>query len=46
MAEVIDSGLQYLPKADLEAIADYIMALPPVRHRVSDPSPNEGEPGN
>jgi hypothetical protein len=34
MAEVIDQGTSHLPKEDLEAIATYILSLPPVRHAV------------
>ena len=30
MAEVIDDGLRYLNDADLDAIATYVLALPPV----------------
>lgn len=34
MAEVIDNGLKYLHKDDLAAIAEYVLALPPVEHSV------------
>lgn len=37
MAEVIDNGLKYLRKDDLAAIADYVLALPPVEHAVRKP---------
>lgn len=36
MAEVIDEGLSHLRRGDLEAIARYLLALPPIRHRVAD----------
>jgi mono/diheme cytochrome c family protein len=35
MWEVIQDGLKYLSDADLEAIADYIFAQPPIVHEVS-----------
>jgi mono/diheme cytochrome c family protein len=34
MAEVIDEGLRYLTKEDLQAIARYIHTLPPIEHAV------------
>lgn len=34
MAEVIDNGLQYLRKEDLQAIAEYVLSLPPIEHAV------------
>lgn len=34
MAEVIDDGLKYLNREDLDAIAEFIMTLPPIRHDV------------
>ena len=34
MAGVIDNGLKYLTREDLQAIAEYIMTLPPIRHEV------------
>ena len=34
MAEVIDNGLRFLSKQDLQAIAHYILSLPPVEHAV------------
>lgn len=37
MAEVIDNGLKYLRKDDLTAIAEYVLALPPVEHAVRKP---------
>jgi len=37
MAEVIDNGLRYLKKEDLQAIAEYIRSLPPVEHAVHKP---------
>ena len=36
MADVIDEGLSYLTERDLEAIAEFIMALPPIRHDIGD----------
>jgi mono/diheme cytochrome c family protein len=35
MREVIQDGLKYLSDADLEAIADYLFAQPPIVHEVS-----------
>lgn len=35
MAEVIEDGLKDLTKADLTAIARYLKALPPIRHKVA-----------
>lgn len=37
MAEIIDSGLAYLKPRDLDAIAEFIMALPPIRHEADGP---------
>lgn len=34
MAEAIDEGYSHLTAEDREAIAEYILALPPIRHRV------------
>ena len=34
MVNVIDNGLKYLTEDDLNAIAEYIMSLPPVEHEV------------
>jgi mono/diheme cytochrome c family protein len=34
MAGVIDDGLKHLTREDLQAIAEFIMSLPPVRHEV------------
>ena len=34
MAEVVDEGLQYLTRQDLDAIAHYTLSLPPVEHAV------------
>lgn len=34
MADVIDDGLSYLTEEDVNAIAEFIMTLPPVRHDV------------
>lgn len=34
MAEVIDNGLKHLTKADHEAMAEYLLSLPPIEHRV------------
>lgn len=36
MADVIDDGLAYLTQEDLQAIADYIMTLPAIRHEITD----------
>src|SRR5690348_13165840 len=35
MRETIDDGLKYLSDSDLEAIADYLFAQPPIVHNVS-----------
>jgi hypothetical protein len=35
MREVIQDGVKYLSDADLEAIADYLFAQPPIVHEVS-----------
>jgi mono/diheme cytochrome c family protein len=35
MREVIQDGLKYLSDADLQAIADYLFAQPPIVHEVS-----------
>ena len=35
MADVIDDGLAYLTQEDLQAIADYIMTLPAIRHEIA-----------
>jgi mono/diheme cytochrome c family protein len=37
MAEVIDNGLKYLRKEDLEAIADYVLSQPAIEHVVRKP---------
>lgn len=34
MAEVVDNGLKYMMKADAEALATYIAALPPISHTI------------
>jgi hypothetical protein len=34
MAEEIDGGLRYLTAADLDAIAEYLLSLPPVENQV------------
>ncbi len=41
MAEVIDSGIGHLPPEDLEAIAVYILSLPPIRHAVDSGSEDQ-----
>jgi len=38
MAELIEHGYRHLPRADLEAIAAYLLSLPPVRNEVSAPA--------
>lgn len=47
MAEVIDNGLKYLPRADIEAIATYLRALPananPIVKAKSKPRSNARE---
>jgi hypothetical protein len=35
MREVIDDSLKYLSRSDLEAIADYLFAQPPIVHNVT-----------
>jgi hypothetical protein len=35
MRETIDDGLKYLSDSDLEAIADYLFAQPPIVHNVT-----------
>ena len=35
MREVVEDGLKYLSDNDLEAIADYLFAQPPVVHDVT-----------
>jgi cytochrome c553 len=35
MREVIEDGLKYLSDSDLEAIADYLFAQPPMVHDVT-----------
>jgi hypothetical protein len=35
MADVIDDGLKYLSAEDLQAIAEFITTLPPIKHDVS-----------
>ena len=35
MREAIQDGLKYLSDADLEAIADYLFAQPPIAHEVT-----------
>jgi hypothetical protein len=35
MRETIQDGLKYLRDADLDAIADYLFAQPPIVHEVS-----------
>jgi hypothetical protein len=35
MRETIQDGLKYLTDADLDAIADYLFAQPPIVHEVS-----------
>jgi mono/diheme cytochrome c family protein len=35
MADVIDDGLKYLSPEDLQAIAEFITTLPPIKHDVS-----------
>ena len=35
MRETIEDGLKYLSDSDLEAIADYLFAQPPVVHQVT-----------
>jgi mono/diheme cytochrome c family protein len=35
MASVIDDGLKYLSKEDVQAIAEFIMSLPPISHDMS-----------
>jgi cytochrome c553 len=35
MRETIQDGLKYLSDADLEAIADYLFAQPPIVHDVT-----------
>ena len=34
MVEVVDNGLKYMTKTDVEALATYIAALPPIHHAV------------
>jgi hypothetical protein len=34
MAEAIDGGYRYLSGEDRQAIAEYILSLPPIRHKV------------
>ncbi|TCJ18410.1 c-type cytochrome [Parasulfuritortus cantonensis] len=41
MAELIDNGLKYLPKTDLEAIADYVTSVP----ASSNPARKAGKAG-
>lgn len=36
MSEVIDDGLAYLTPGDLQAIAEYMMTLPAIRHEIGD----------
>jgi len=37
MAEVIDNGLRYLKKEDLDAIAEYVLSQPAIEHAVREP---------
>ncbi|MFZ0486516.1 MAG: hypothetical protein WAL83_05925 [Arenicellales bacterium] len=34
MAEAIDGGYRFLSGEDRQAIAEYILSLPPIRHKV------------
>lgn len=43
MAEVIDDGLRYLKKSDLEAIVTYLLALPPIENAVKRKKKDEFE---
>lgn len=45
MAEVIDNVLNGLSSEDLEALADYVLSLPPIEHGVAEPesAPAAGE---
>jgi mono/diheme cytochrome c family protein len=36
MGEVIEHGYQHAPRADLEAMAAYVLSLPPVDHELDD----------
>lgn len=38
MASIIDDGLKYLTREDIDAIAEYIMALPAIRHDMEEGS--------
>jgi hypothetical protein len=35
MADVIGDGLKYLTPEDVQAIAEFVMTLPPITHDVS-----------
>ena len=37
MREAVQDGLKYLTDADRDAIADYLLALPPIAHTVRKP---------
>jgi mono/diheme cytochrome c family protein len=41
MREVIDHGYQHVPRADLEAIAEYLKSVPPVENRLLESSDDE-----
>jgi hypothetical protein len=32
MAEFIDNGFSHMTKADLQAIGEYVLSLPPIEH--------------
>jgi len=34
MAEAIDQGYQFLSAEDRQAVAEYMLSLPPIRNRV------------
>ncbi len=44
MAEVIDAGLSHLENDDLQAMAEYLRSLAPIRHRVAAPGKAQDKP--